>query len=75
MQRRAQQIVGRERDPKTDRKRREAILIRAARESDFNVLCSFDQVTKKEPKRRESIQRAIAYSSCFIAAMGQEVIG
>jgi N-acetylglutamate synthase-like GNAT family acetyltransferase len=63
------------RGPKTDRKRQEAILIRAARESDFEVLCSFDQITKKDQKRRESIQHAIACGSCFIAEMGQEVIG
>jgi hypothetical protein len=63
------------RGSKIHRKRQKAILIRAAKESDFEVLCSFDQVAKKEEKRRESIQRAIARGSCFIAVMRQEVIG
>jgi len=60
---------------KTISRRQKAILIRPARESDFEILCSLDQVAKKARKRREFIRRAIASGSCFVAVTGQEIIG
>ena len=60
---------------KTHRKRQRAILIRPPNGSDFEILCSLDQVAKKIKKRREFICRSFANGSCLVAVTGQEVVG
>jgi ribosomal protein S18 acetylase RimI-like enzyme len=51
------------------------ISIRPANESDVEVLCSLDLVSRCENERREFIKHSVASGACFVAVAEDEVIG
>ena len=54
---------------------RNMISIRPAIENDIDALCSFDLIGQREKTRREFIRSEVMAGNCYVAALGEKVIG